>query len=405
MKHALRAMFGLVTILAIIGCANGSTDSGKNPAKYSVTYDGNGNTGGTAPAEQVKTEEVDLELDANSGSLVRKYYAFAGWNTAADGAGTDYAAGATYTGNTDLKLYAKWTMSLKIGFAYPLKTDIDPWHATQCDSVKKAISGKNYTIVFSDANTDQANQIAAIRDFIAKDVDVIFMAPIALTGWTDVLGEAKAAGIPVVLLGDVITGDETLYAAAVVYDCEAEGRKAAEALVALKGTETVTILEIEGPNGDQAATKRKKGFDAEVAKHSSYNIVKSVAVPSWSRNTAKTETTTAFTDISGITVVYAHNDLMALGAIDAIKIKGSGLGTGAGQITVLGNDCMKVGLQAVLDGDMYASVECSPFLGQTAVETCEKLLAGTLKDKTIYMNDLVYKKTDLTQAFVDAREY
>jgi uncharacterized repeat protein (TIGR02543 family) len=78
---------------------------------YTVTYSGNGNTGGTAPGNQTKTYGVNLTLATNSGNLVKTGSTFAGWNTAANGTGTDYAPGANYTGNANLTLYAKWTLN------------------------------------------------------------------------------------------------------------------------------------------------------------------------------------------------------------------------------------------------------------------------------------------------------
>ena len=76
---------------------------------YAVTYDANGATGGTVPTSQTKTNGISLTLAANSGSLVRTGYTFAGWNTAADGSGTTYAVGAAYTADAAVDLYAKWT--------------------------------------------------------------------------------------------------------------------------------------------------------------------------------------------------------------------------------------------------------------------------------------------------------
>jgi uncharacterized protein (TIGR02145 family)/uncharacterized repeat protein (TIGR02543 family) len=77
------------------------------PLTYTVTYDANSASTGTAPAQQTKTCGVALALAA--GSLARNGYAFSGWNTASDGTGTDYAQGANYTGNAALALFAKWT--------------------------------------------------------------------------------------------------------------------------------------------------------------------------------------------------------------------------------------------------------------------------------------------------------
>lgn len=76
-----------------------------------VTYDANGSTGGTKPADQTKTYNVTLVLATNSGALIKTDYTFSGWNTSADGTGTDYVAGADYTANADITLYAKWTIN------------------------------------------------------------------------------------------------------------------------------------------------------------------------------------------------------------------------------------------------------------------------------------------------------
>ena len=76
---------------------------------YTVTYDSNGSTSGTAPDAQTKTQGVDLTLATNSGALAKTGFTFAGWNTAINGTGTDYAVGATYSTDATLTLYAKWT--------------------------------------------------------------------------------------------------------------------------------------------------------------------------------------------------------------------------------------------------------------------------------------------------------
>jgi uncharacterized repeat protein (TIGR02543 family) len=78
------------------------------PDTYAVTYNANGATSGTAPEAQVKTHGVDLTLRTNTGNLAKTGHSFAGWNTQADGLGTDYAAGALYTANEAATLYAKW---------------------------------------------------------------------------------------------------------------------------------------------------------------------------------------------------------------------------------------------------------------------------------------------------------
>lgn len=78
---------------------------------YTVTYDANGATSGTAPSSQTKTSGEDLTLASNTGNLAKTDYTFSGWNTATDGSGTSYAEGATYSTDANLTLYAKWVSS------------------------------------------------------------------------------------------------------------------------------------------------------------------------------------------------------------------------------------------------------------------------------------------------------
>jgi autotransporter-associated beta strand protein len=82
-----------------------------NNNTYPVAYDANGATGGTAPAAQTKTHDIQLTLATNSGNLAKTGYAYSGWNTATNGSGTDYAAGGTYTANAAATLYANWTVA------------------------------------------------------------------------------------------------------------------------------------------------------------------------------------------------------------------------------------------------------------------------------------------------------
>ena len=76
---------------------------------YAVSFNGNGSTGGSVPVDQTKTHGIDVSVSSNTGSLVKTGYTFGGWNTAANGSGTSYAASATYGVDAAVTLYAKWT--------------------------------------------------------------------------------------------------------------------------------------------------------------------------------------------------------------------------------------------------------------------------------------------------------
>jgi uncharacterized repeat protein (TIGR02543 family) len=82
--------------------------NGEQGTTYTISYDPDGATAGTAPADQTKTAGTDLTLAENTGGLARDGFTFSGWNTAEDGSGTSYAEGATYSDDADLTLYAEW---------------------------------------------------------------------------------------------------------------------------------------------------------------------------------------------------------------------------------------------------------------------------------------------------------
>jgi uncharacterized repeat protein (TIGR02543 family) len=109
---------------------------------YPVTYNANGGTG--APSAQEKKVDVDIVL--SSTVPTRDDYRFTGWNTAADGSGASYAAGATYTTNAALTLYAQWVpiynVSLKVGTEDAANWAISPNPASAGQTVTATYSGK-----------------------------------------------------------------------------------------------------------------------------------------------------------------------------------------------------------------------------------------------------------------------
>src|ERR1700745_3733695 len=93
------------------------------------------------------------------------------------------------------------------------------WRAAETSVSKSEAAKRGVTLKIADAQQKQENQIKAIRSFIAQGVDAIFVAPVVATGWDTVLGEAKQANIPVVLLDrNIDTKDESLYLTAVTSD-------------------------------------------------------------------------------------------------------------------------------------------------------------------------------------------
>ncbi len=104
------------------------------------------------------------------------------------------------------------------------------WRIANTESIKNTFTEKNgYFLIFDDAQQKQENQLKAMRNFILQDVDYIILDPIVETGWDAVLEEAKAAGIPVIIMDrKVETEDDSLYTCWVGSDFEEQGRRAGE---------------------------------------------------------------------------------------------------------------------------------------------------------------------------------
>lgn len=102
----------LGTWTAMAGAGTGTdTGTGVDVGTYTIAYDANGADSGATPSAQIKSHDVDIQVSDNTGPLVKAGYAFTTWNTAANGAGTDYAALATYSANASATLYAQWVVA------------------------------------------------------------------------------------------------------------------------------------------------------------------------------------------------------------------------------------------------------------------------------------------------------
>ena len=279
--------------------------------------------------------------------------------------------------------------ALTIGFAQVGAESA--WRSAETKSVKDEAKKLGHTLKFSDAQQKQENQIKAIRSFIAQGVDGIFLAPLVETGWDRVLKEAKRANIPVILLDRGITvKDESLYLTKIASDFVFEGRLAGSWL-AQHSHGYANIVELQGAPGAAPAIDRKKGFGEIVDMFPGMTITAS-QTGEWTRTKGK-EVMEAFLKAQGdkIDAVYAHNDDMALGAIQAIKAYGLVPGK---DIAVLSIDGVKAAFQAMVDGDLNATVDCNPLLGPLAFEALDMALKGKKVEKWIVQRDKINLQKD-----------
>ena len=275
------------------------------------------------------------------------------------------------------------------------------WRSAETKVAKQEAEKRGIDLKIADAQQKQENQIKAVRAFIAQGVDAIFIAPVVETGWTAVLKEAQEAGIPVFLLDRLIDAkDEALYTSAVVSDQVLEGRMAADWLVKESGG-ACNIVELQGTVGASVTNNRKKGFEEGIAGHPGMKIIRSQS-GDFTRSKGK-EVMESFikAENSGknICAMYAHNDDMAIGGIQAVRE--AGLKPGKDILTVSIDGVPDI-FKAMADGEANATVELTPNMAGPAFDALIKMKKeGVKPPKTIltetkaYFPDTAQKEYDV----------
>ncbi|MEP9370837.1 galactofuranose ABC transporter, galactofuranose-binding protein YtfQ [Mesorhizobium sp. KR1-2] len=268
------------------------------------------------------------------------------------------------------------------------------WRAAETSVTKQQAEKRGVDLKFADAQQKQENQIKAIRGFIAQGVDAILVAPVVATGWEAVLQEAKDADIPVILLDRGIDGSPDLYMTMVASDQVLEGKVAGEWLVKDAAGKECKVVELQGTTGSSPAINRKKGFEEAIAGAPTIKIIRS-QTGDFTRAKGK-EVMEGFLKAENggknICALYAHNDDMAVGAIQAIKEAGLKPGT---DIKVVSIDAVPDIFKAMADGEANATVELTPNMAGPAFDALEKFKAdGTLPPKQIITESKLYTQAD-----------
>ncbi|MDQ0458038.1 galactofuranose ABC transporter, galactofuranose-binding protein YtfQ [Rhizobium paknamense] len=244
------------------------------------------------------------------------------------------------------------------------------WRAAETSVTRMEAEKRGITLKFADAQQKQENQIKAIRGFIAQGVDAILVAPVVATGWEDVLTEAKEAKIPVILLDRGVDAPKDLYLTSVASDQVKEGKVAGDWLVKTVGSKPCKVVELQGTVGSTPAINRKKGFEQAIAGHSNITIARS-QTGDFTRAKGK-EVMEGFLKAENggkdICAMYAHNDDMAVGGIQAIK--DAGLKPGK-DILVVSIDAVPDIFAAMAAGEANATVELTPNMAGPAFDALD----------------------------------
>lgn len=269
------------------------------------------------------------------------------------------------------------------------------WRAAETSVSKVEAEKRGVKLKISDAQQKQENQIKAVRSFIAQGVDAIFIAPVVATGWGPVLEEAKDAEIPVFLLDrNIKVSDDSLYMTAVTADNVYEGKVAADWLINAENGKACNVVELQGTVGASVALDRREGFLKGIEKAPNIKVVRTQS-GEFTRSKGKEVMESFIKAENGgkdICAVYAHNDDMAIGAIQAIKEAGLKPGT---DIKVVSIDGVPDIFKAMMAGEANASVELTPNMAGPALDALISYkTTGVLPPKQITTESLLFEPTD-----------
>ena len=310
--------------------------------------------------------------------------------------------------------------SYVIGYA---QTDENnPWRIAQTNSVRSEIEKRGWKVEYRNAQESTQQQLADVSSLIAAKVDAIFLPPREETPLAQAVLQAYQAGIPVFCLDrnvdQSIVQPGNQYVCFIGSDFYQEGARAANWLANEMGGEA-QIIELFGTTGATAAIDRNRGFvDYLAGSYTPANPESATAgtpaaaptggfpnmtiVASQTGNFTRDEGRQVFETLyqanQGANAVYAHNDEMALGAIAALEAQGKVPGQ---DVTVVSVDGSRDALQAIIDGKMGATVECSPFFGPIACDTLVAYAAGDAIPAQIINTDRFYDASNAAE-FIDS---
>ena len=287
--------------------------------------------------------------------------------TTAAPAATEAATEAAKDGAAATEAASEIVGSGSVGLS--LSTLNNPFFVTLSDGAEAKAKELGVDLIVVDAGDDSAKQTSDIEDLISKDISVLIVNPVDSDAVAPAVEDAIEKGIKVIAVDRVVNGVEV--DCSIASDNVAGAKMATEYLVELAGEKAKTA-ELEGVNGASATIDRGEGFHSVADE-------KLDVVASQTANFNRAEGMTVMENMlqanPDIKCVFAHNDEMALGAIEAIGDK---------EIIVAGFDATDDAIEAVKEGTMAATVAQQPdLMGATAVETATKLMAGETVEKTL----------------------
>ena len=284
-----------------------------------------------------------------------------------------------------------------VGFSQ-MESD-NPYRLAETKSIKDEAARRGIPVVVTDAQGQTSKQVADVEDLIARKVSLIILAPREYQGLAPALAAAKAAKIPVILVDRAAAGKPGEdYVTELASNYAEQGRRAAEWL-ATQTNGKANIVELSGTPGASVAADRAKGFRDEIAKHPDMKIIASQS-GNFSRATGQSVMQNIAQSLGKtMTAVYAHNDEMALGAIQALTAAGIKPGV---DVKIVSVDGSRGALEAIDRGELGATVESNPRYGPLAFQTIERYRKGEKLPGKILVTDRFFDRANAKQFIADA---
>ncbi len=276
----------------------------------------------------------------------------------------------------------------KVGFSQMESNN--PWRIAETKSFHDTAEACNWDLIATDAAGSAAKQVADVDSMIAQGIDVLFLPPREEKPLIPAVMKAKAAGIPTFLVDRSVDPNVAEagrdYVAFLGSDFIDQGRRVAEWTLENFEGEKGIIVELEGTTGSSPANDRKKGFDDVMAEHDNMEIVASQS-GDFARDLGRQVMETLLQAHPDVNIVYAHNDEMAIGAIQALELAGR---TPGDDVLVVSIDGTRDALQAIIDGKMGVTVESSPFFGPLACEVMKRYADGEEIETWVQVQDRIF---------------
>ncbi len=258
---------------------------------------------------------------------------------------------------------------LKIGFSQV--TLQSPFYVQLKDGAEAAAIAGGDTLIFLDANGDVSKQNDDIQDLITQGVNAIIINPVNPDAVVPSLEAATAAGIPVITVDRSVNGGGVV--AHVGRDNKAMGKLVGEAVVARLKADGVTgakIIEIQGDAGGAVMMDRRDGFHAAI-EGSGHTIVEG-PYAEYIRSNAVTAMQDLLQSNPDVKVIYAHNDDMALGAMQVLAENGRT------DVLISGVDGLSEALGVMADGGNYVATALNDpkYLGDVTIQVAREVAAG-----------------------------